>query len=937
MDSGQPREVPVPAPQPIRYDYVPQDVADMRFDALRWLTVLRTKSRGMSGLLSSGVDLVPYQIQVATRILDDPLQRFLLADEVGMGKTIEAGIVIRQFLLDDPQCRVLVLVPAHLHIQWVGEFESRFGMSDYGSRLVILEHDRASTVQTQRFELLVIDEAHNVSLHRASPLTDAVRSLAASCRHLLLLSATPTLGDEEALLAMLALLQPGNTLGDDVEKLRERIARQEEYGAFLQGLHPNFPKVVLRQRISRAENVFPGDADVATLARRVGELLDQPSAERDAALRQLRFCIASRYRIHDRMIRTRRRDTDNAGFRRRGPQPGNDGSSEHQHIRTVSADLPDVREASLLLEQWRIEAVRVTDGQAPIDRYIRLFECLSLGLDEFASAAESMLAEESMFPGEDGILSDMVGLAPYAAEAMKHTMTACAGQLKALATSIGEGAKIVVFSSSDSVAERIADQLGGFTRGVLLLKCETGETPMQVARRLQIVRRFRDHPGLWLLVCGRHGEEGLNLHFAHGLCHLDVPLSPTRIEQRIGRLDRFGRDIDCLHQIAVLPTGEPNGPWSAWLRLLGEGFQIFNEPLSDVQFLLERLWARLRQEVFRHGAVGLLEMIPEVRSLVSQERTRQDNQYALDKAILTEAAAVTAVHDLSEIESKVDRFAPPLDRNLKRLDVMLGTAYGGPNRFCFSGSGIRRVNAMDPLLAERQHTWSRSVARTVPGCRILRPGHPVIDWLDERLNGESTAFATWRLVPDWGARIWIGFRVDMTSRALISGKVLRKAYLQRRADSILHPMLVRQYLTVNARIERDAEIRRLLKAPSGDCDIDLSQEPAVIEKSLGLDPSDLRSAFRKAAATARKWLSGGSDMTDRIAEACRRAVSDRDIRKRELRRHVTAWPPDTQMRFRLAQEILDEASVEDAVAKPDIRVRAIGLMVLAGEPPEDLR
>src|SRR5207245_1171143 len=75
---------------------------DRRFAFVRSLIAQRAACRGMTGLLSSRIELYPHQVEVARRILQDPVQRYLLSDEVGLGKTVEAGIVLRQFLLDDP-------------------------------------------------------------------------------------------------------------------------------------------------------------------------------------------------------------------------------------------------------------------------------------------------------------------------------------------------------------------------------------------------------------------------------------------------------------------------------------------------------------------------------------------------------------------------------------------------------------------------------------------------------------------------------------------------------------------------------------------------------------------------------------------------------------------------------------------------------------------
>ncbi|RST52631.1 SNF2-related protein [Variovorax sp. MHTC-1] len=86
----------------------------------------------ITSLPSSGIELVSHQVSVVRRVLSDPVKRYLLADEVGMGRTIEAGFVIRQCLLDEPHARVVVLAPATLVEQWEGEPEELLRESGVG-------------------------------------------------------------------------------------------------------------------------------------------------------------------------------------------------------------------------------------------------------------------------------------------------------------------------------------------------------------------------------------------------------------------------------------------------------------------------------------------------------------------------------------------------------------------------------------------------------------------------------------------------------------------------------------------------------------------------------------------------------------------------------------------------------------------------------------
>jgi ATP-dependent helicase HepA len=161
----------------------------------------RGAAAGMTALLSAGIDLEPHQIEVVRRVLQDPVQRYLLADEVGLGKTIEAGVILRQYVLDRPHDHdVLVLVPAHLVRQWEGELEHRFRLGPLlGGSVRVLPHGSPEADVADPPGLLVIDEAHQLSRGLGTPAFDTVRRLAADPRvRLLLLSATPTLHSDAA-------------------------------------------------------------------------------------------------------------------------------------------------------------------------------------------------------------------------------------------------------------------------------------------------------------------------------------------------------------------------------------------------------------------------------------------------------------------------------------------------------------------------------------------------------------------------------------------------------------------------------------------------------------------------------------------------------------------------------------------------------------------
>ena len=162
--------------------------------------------------------------------LDSPSNNLLIADEVGLGKTIEAGVVLRQYVLDHPSDHsALVVVPDTLVSQWKGELRSRFSLGRLlGKSVKVVSFTQvkalSSNLSTASIGLLIVDEAHHLTVTlrggevQPSPLYSRVRELSQCATRLLLLSATPVHSNEAGFLGLLHLLDPTVYRLDAVEE-----------------------------------------------------------------------------------------------------------------------------------------------------------------------------------------------------------------------------------------------------------------------------------------------------------------------------------------------------------------------------------------------------------------------------------------------------------------------------------------------------------------------------------------------------------------------------------------------------------------------------------------------------------------------------------------------------------------------------------------------
>ncbi len=216
-----------------------------------------------------GVDHLAYQEQACLRVIREMRGRGLLADEVGLGKTIEAGIILKEYMLRGLVQRVLVLVPASLTIQWRDELASKFGLEfviagrrgDWAEHpLLICSLDTAKTARNRhrlhcsRFDLVIVDEAHRLRNHQ----TLAWKFVAAlKSKYLLLLTATPVQNDLRELYNLVNLLRPG-TLGTYRSFRRRFMVRGDKRLPKNTGeLSTLLRKVMIRTTRARTNIKFP--------------------------------------------------------------------------------------------------------------------------------------------------------------------------------------------------------------------------------------------------------------------------------------------------------------------------------------------------------------------------------------------------------------------------------------------------------------------------------------------------------------------------------------------------------------------------------------------------------------------------------------------------------------------------------------------------------
>jgi ATP-dependent helicase HepA len=301
--------------------------AAARSKFVRAVTAQRAACRGMSALLSSSIQLTDYQFNVVRKVLQDPVQRYLLADEVGLGKTIEAGLLVRQYALDVADAQILLIVPPPLVIQWREELIRRFGLRDWlEDHIWIIPSDDLSSIMNRikTASMVVVDEAHHLSRKTEKiehPLYELLRQFAPSVPHLLLLSGTPVLADTAGFLRILHLLDPVVFPINDLAGFERRVQSRQVVAEIAASLIPE-NVLAMENDLDRLHDIFGDDPTlmkhIEALRPIVQALPEEDDADFLSALGDLRAHLSETYKLHRRVLRNRRKAVPWATPQRKG-------------------------------------------------------------------------------------------------------------------------------------------------------------------------------------------------------------------------------------------------------------------------------------------------------------------------------------------------------------------------------------------------------------------------------------------------------------------------------------------------------------------------------------------------------------------------------------------------------------------------------------------
>ena len=510
------------------------------------------------GLSISRVDPLPHQLEaVYDNLLKLPSVRFLLADDAGAGKTIMAGLLIRELKLRGLIERVLVVCPANLTFQWQrelkekfeeqflvlkgGDIRDQFGVNQWmEQKQTITSLDLAKRTEILpglaqvRWDLVIVDEAHRMSARDESHKSQRYRLgelLRDSADNVLLLTATPHKGDPQNFTLFLQLLDRDayadvSSIRDAMDKRRAPfyLRRTKEAMVYFPERDTDgtwIAKPVFTKRIPRTAD-FAIDGSEFELYQAVTRFVKRQCTRAaaqgdDPRARAVGFLMSLYQRRLASSTYAMRRSLENRAKRLE------DGLSRAQEVvRTAPPDLPGLEELEELedAERGRLE---------------RVLEAITL-----AGNAEQVREE----------IAELLELAEEAKAVEGSGSQAKLRHLRQIMQEEGffdrPDQRLLLFTEFKDTLDHLMEQLKawGFRVGCIHGGMKPGSRD-EPGTRLYTEQQFREGD-IQVLVATEAAGEGINLQCCHILFNYDIPWNPNRLEQRMGRIHRYGQRHDCL-------------------------------------------------------------------------------------------------------------------------------------------------------------------------------------------------------------------------------------------------------------------------------------------------------------------------------------------------------------------------------------------------------
>ena len=714
---------------------------DLRQTALE-LSANRSYDRFVA-LPHNRIKIEPYQVKAVHEVLSSYDHRYLIADEVGLGKTIEAAMVIEELAARDRADRVLIVTPAPLQQQWQEELREKFGQefviydrefvetqqNAHPSQNAWMQEDRIITSVdfakqadirdalgnlSQEWDIAVFDESHHLTARREGQAgiekTQRYRLGEVVSRHsdgLLFLTGTPHNGKRDQFYFMLKLLDPYRFEDEDhitPDGLRNLMIRRLKSNMTREDGSQMFPEKEIRTlpvTFTQAEQALYED-----VTEYISEHFNRGGSSGSnvagfaMAVYQKRL-VSSVYAI--------RKSIENR------IQALSGGGADGKLSKLVQQLLPKYRrDPEMLTDQAReqvereLEQVSFTDNPEELEQELEILEELRDQARQVRVDSKAQKLQEFV----NGILES------------------------------DPDEKILIFTEYTDTLEYLRDEVFSSYR-----TAEIYGDLGQSQRRKQ-VERFEEEANLMLATDA--AREGLNLQFAHIMVNYDLPWNPNRIDQRIGRLHRYGQDETVkIHNLFVDETRESEilerllekideiesqlGLSSDILGLVLDDFNLEDEIMTAVASHKEV--DDVIEEVEQHISTNQADVTAAQEQLTAAEHGSDEAETKKIRELIARSEENTVLGD--EVRQLLQQFFAEFGGTLRKE-----TGTGEPVLFHVEPPKILRGNSVDAVY--EQVTFDRETAVENPKSEFMSIEHELVEALlafcsdEERAGGLTT-------------------------------------------------------------------------------------------------------------------------------------------------------------------------------------------------------
>jgi superfamily II DNA or RNA helicase len=675
-------------PAPDLWERLRQNLLDQPVDFLLKQLAFQFPLQNSGGQLSnSRTHLLPHQILLTRDLVSVKHRRFLIADEVGLGKTIEVGMVLRELQTHGEADRILIITPAGLTKNWQQELRDAFRLQfeilgidfvDHGisawemHNKVIASIDAIKRPQrlerllgAPRWDVIVFDEAHHLSRLRYGAKIQSTQnfrlaeSLRSHTRDLLFLSATPHQGNTFQFWSLIQLLD--DSLFDSEESLMEHrgllnrvmirrtkrevtdrhgkpifMRRQVHTQSFQQAARERmfYEKLTeyLREGYSAAGL---GQSKTTSEQRAIGFVMTTFQKIMSSSLRAIRQALRRRLLVllirHQLQLENRRRrNTANT-------QLAGEIVRLQDEMRQVASEIVGIPDSPSRLAD--IDAFIAQTRQKVSRKISALEETTEWALDADEEAEEGVYVSADI-PDEINKVRELLGIIPEGIDRKFDTLVRAVEEIRRH----NPKERFIVFTQYRETLEFLKEELQKIYGPEKVVTIKGG--PLD--DKIEAVERFWEDDGAQFLVSTSAGGEGINLQVGHILFNYDLPWNPMALEQRIGRIHRYGQtDTVQVYNLVAEDTVEE------------KIYQLLETKLQEIARQIGKIDPVTGEprEDFRTEILGFLGSSPNYlelykRALVDKDyaRTEREIAEAIEKARQASEALSVLAQDLRSFD-----------------------------------------------------------------------------------------------------------------------------------------------------------------------------------------------------------------------------------------------------------------------------------------------